>query len=359
MIDFPAAPVAGQIFFASNGGVYQYSSTYTAWVQIASTVPQDASVCASSLVPGMAAGTTVVVSNYTTMTGNAGGWLNTANGRFTPPAGRYFLKGMVTLHSAASLIIGQTTLRKNGVLIPGTLFISTSPAVNNSTEVSTAAIVDANGTDYFELTAYGHVLAAATNALFAAFPLSQQTMAGGSSWRQIAHTEVVAPQAHIDFQNIPSDINNIEVRYDCSPVTNGVSFLTQLYDGGGTLLTAGYQWSSLATANTVAVGAAPSTSNNTSSGIVNSVCLSYSGGGANILNTVGIRGIVRINNIRDAARGKSVLSEAHYVNEGATAMYSITGAGRHTSVHAVSGLRFLCGSGNIAAGSVATLYGSP
>ena len=32
MIDFPASPTDGQIFSATNGVVYKYSTTYTSWL---------------------------------------------------------------------------------------------------------------------------------------------------------------------------------------------------------------------------------------------------------------------------------------------------------------------------------------
>src|SRR5688572_23455844 len=100
MIDFPAAPVDGQIFFASNGAVYQYNLTYTSWVQIASSVLQDAAFTAMHAGADFAMAAGVLVP-ATVLTGNVGGWYNTANGRFTPPAGRYLIVGSLSALNAA------------------------------------------------------------------------------------------------------------------------------------------------------------------------------------------------------------------------------------------------------------------
>lgn len=358
MIDFPAAPVAGQIFFASNGAVYQYNSTYTSWLQIASSVLQDASFTAiySGADFAMAAG--VLVPNII-LTGNAGGWYNTANGRFTPPVGRYQIIGSLSALNTAGAFNTILSLRKNGVNLLS--HQATSPGINGLISPTVAAAVDANGTDFFELHALPNIASTGRYIAFTAFPLSQAAAipGGGSSWRQIARTVVAAPQATIDFQNIPSDINDIEVRYDLSPVNNATSLTTQFYDGSGTLLTAGYAWSIVAAANTLGLGAAPAVSSNASAGVSNSIALSYIGAGSNILNTVGIRGKFAIANIQNAARNKSMVSAAHYVNDGGTAMYAVTGSGYRSAVMGLTGLRLLFGSGNIAAGSVATLYGSP
>jgi len=218
-IDFPASPTNGQLFSPSNGGTYQWNGTFwlpignttatiwvgdtppaspianqfwfnsalgqtfiwyndgstTQWVPANPTTvltqPGTGDFCAYSTLASIAAAATVVVTGYTVGLGNAGGWLNTVNGRYIPPAGRYVLQGYMQTYSSASLIIAASGLRKNGVDIPGANFTSTSPALNNRCETSVSAIVDANGTDYFELTAYAHVTSAATQVSFMAFPL--------------------------------------------------------------------------------------------------------------------------------------------------------------------------------------------
>lgn len=171
-IDFPASPVNGQVFSASNGVSYIYSTTYGLWQAQPTSSGFVGDFCASSTVPGMVGGSNVVATAYTLMSGNAGGWLNTTTGRYTPPKGRYQLIAMMQTYSSVSLIIGAIALRKNGVAIPGATFNATSPAANNRCEPSVGAIVDANGTDYFEVTCYGNVNASGTDATFMAFPIS-------------------------------------------------------------------------------------------------------------------------------------------------------------------------------------------
>jgi hypothetical protein len=361
MIDFPAAPVAGQIFFASNGAVYQYNSTYTSWLQIASSVLQDASFTAiySGADFAMAAG--VLVPN-TILTGNAGGWYNTANGRFTPPVGRYQLIGGLSALNTGSSFNTVLSLRKNGANLLS--HQATSSGVNAVINPTVAAAVDANGTDFFELHSLPNIASTGRYIAFTAFPLSQAAAipGGGSSWRQIARTVVAAPQASIDFQNIPSDINDIEVNFDLLPVNNGVDAVMQWYDAAGVLVLAGYGSTLAMSTNGQALGTAPFVFNNASAGgITNGIIMDYAAGSVRVGNTAagGIRGTVRMNDIRNASRPQSMRFQTDYLSDDLGTFRQASGAGWRSAAAAISGVRFLFGSGNIAAGSTVTLWGSP
>src|SRR5215470_7253329 len=137
MLDFPNSPTNGQQYNAPNGVMYIYSTANGLWMASgASTssstinatpplnpyigqlwwspdlgqlfiyyfdgnssqwVPATTSVAQQATAPGdffatytgaiAAAAGTVLFPNV--ITGNSGGWYNPANGRFTPPAGRY------------------------------------------------------------------------------------------------------------------------------------------------------------------------------------------------------------------------------------------------------------------------------
>jgi hypothetical protein len=306
----------------------------------------------------MAGGATVVVSSYTIMSGNSGGWLNVSNGRFTPPVGRYQLTGLLQLYSSSSLIIGAATLRKNGVVIPGTNFNSTSPAANNNTECVTAAIVDANGTDYFEMTAYGHVAASVTQALFLAFPVAASAVSVASQgFRQLGRLVPVAGQATIDFQNIPADINDLELRFDVLPQA-AAALLLRFFDGSGSIVTAGYSYSQLYSYHAAAAGTATGmyTSGGASTSIV--LTLNTSGWGAYVSTSHSIQGSLKLNNIKES-RIRAVEFKSHYLESSGNYYGDVMGGGNLTAVGAVTGLRLYLNNGNFAAGGAVTLYGSP
>ena len=93
-----------------------------------------------------------VVAPNTVMTGNAGGWY-TANGRYTPPAGRYLLRANMFCLSTTTAVGMQVKLRKNGTTdldttgqVPGAAGWYGDPEVE--------VLVDATGTDYFEMLAF-------------------------------------------------------------------------------------------------------------------------------------------------------------------------------------------------------------
>jgi hypothetical protein len=366
MINFPAAPVAGQIFFASNGAVYQYNSTYTSWLQIASTVLQDgtfqASASGSQFAPSVIS--TWETANPTVTLGNVGGWYNATTGVYTPPAGRYYLYGQITYFSSSAAMFGELRWRKNGVVIPNSTVSSFSPGANQNTPTNCAVIVDANGTDTFELQVQSSVLMSFCVGTMGAFPLSQAAAipGGGSSWRQIARTVVAAPQADLTFQNIPTDVNDIELNFDLTPVNNAVDIVLQWYDGAGVLLNTSYGFTLNMNTNGQALGTAPFVFNNISAGgITTGIIMDYAAGGVRVNNGAvgGIRGTVRMNNIRDAARPKSVRFQTDYLSDDTATFRSAVGSGWRGVATAVTGFRLLFGTGNIAAGGSATLWGSP
>lgn len=95
---------------------------------------------------------TVVIPN-TVITGNSGGWFNTLNGRYTPPAGRFFIRAALWVPSTTSAVGLNVQLRKNGATI-----LSAAGQVPQSNtwygDPEVSALVDANGTDYYEMIAF-------------------------------------------------------------------------------------------------------------------------------------------------------------------------------------------------------------
>jgi hypothetical protein len=229
-IDFPAAPINGQQFTPATGITYRYVTPPGIWTVaqgpvdtvIASDTPPANPVpnqlwfnaalamlyvyyddgtsqqwvpCAPipappGYVPPPRVGDffAIMSSTYTPPTtparipfdtiksGNSGGWLNisASAGRFTPPAGRYYLfASMTCIDQSATVTSIALDLRKNGG--GGFANAQTTVSGNQYTEaVTVSATLDANGTDYFEIYGSQSVVAAnSPSALvwFGAFPL--------------------------------------------------------------------------------------------------------------------------------------------------------------------------------------------
>jgi hypothetical protein len=168
MIDFPNAPVDGQVFNAGSGVMYQWLATPGAWVTY--SIPGGAGGDFYVTHPGIAltnALTTMVFN--TVLTGNVGGFYNTTTGRFTPPAGRYLISAGIAAGPASGSNIGLD-LRKNGVVIPGAYMLNNATSSGWYGSPVAQCIVDANGTDYFDARGSVSVGATTTSAWFMAIP---------------------------------------------------------------------------------------------------------------------------------------------------------------------------------------------
>jgi len=366
MIDFPATPVAGQIFFAPNGVVYQYSSTYTSWVPVAPSSGVQGDVYGFGT--GAQIAPTVINTWFsarfpTIISGNQTGAYNTTTGAFTPPAGRWRICANATFNSSASGLVGQIKIRKNTVDVVTTPPALTTGAANAYGTVTVEAVVDANGTDVFDIQTQSTVLWSNAWGNFVAFPISgaQQLPGTGSSWRLISRTVIAAPQATLDLQNIPADINDLELRFDLLPVSNDTGLFLKFYDGGGTLQSANYVFTTDASQTNIAGGGASVVMNSVALGSAVAGALSdtRSTRGVNNTSLGGARGRATLNNIRDTTRVKSYDFVANHLSGDATTWIAVTGSGmRNTTGTNISGLQLLFGTGNIASG-VVSLWGSP
>lgn len=365
MIDFPASPVAGQIFFGTNGVAYQYSSTYTSWIPISASAPSDAAFHATSSAGSQIAPSVIntweTINPTTILSGNVGGYYNSATGVFTPPAGRYFVYGEMSFNSSASAMIGQMRIRKNGATIYAQDDDHTA-AANSFTGSHVYAIIDCNGTDTIEVQAQCSVLMSNAQGQMGAFSVAQANVpiGGGSSWRQIARTSVSVAQATLDFQNIPTDINDLELRFDFTPVTDAVDLIARWYDAGGVLLSAGYGYTNQVITNGQALASAPAVSNNAGAGgISTGVMINYPAATRRVDNSGGIRGRIWMNNIRDTSRAKAIDFMGNYLSDDGIVLVSAQGSGWRSAAGGATGLQLAFSSGNIAVGSTATLWGSP
>lgn len=150
--------------------------------------------CAVNTVAVPLPTTPVVMTPPTVQSGNSGNWYDPTTGRYTPPAGRYFLHATVT----AALSTGATgitvLLRKNGepLSAPG---IQVAAAGSYSADPANAAIVDANGTDFFDFTCFSNAGASSTLIQFLAMPSS--ALAAGP----VAGNGHLCPGCSAGFQN--------------------------------------------------------------------------------------------------------------------------------------------------------------
>jgi hypothetical protein len=146
----PKAPTPGV-------GDNDFTIPTTAWVNaaIAAALPanQGGDFWARSSVGVASATAATVVNPNTVLTGNAGGWFNTANGRYTPAAGRYYIRCALFLPSSTTAVGMNVQLRKNGATIltaagqvPGSAGWYGDPRCD--------ALVDAGGADYYEMLAW-------------------------------------------------------------------------------------------------------------------------------------------------------------------------------------------------------------
>jgi len=356
-LDFPNSPTAGQLYTGPNGVTYQWNATYTAWIPIIGlvTAPVDFFALNNSSQGIPTTWTTLLLP---LSSGNAGGWYNASNGRFTPPPGRYFIYvgwagGLTT---TASHLYAQ--IRKNGTVVAG-------PTLNTANtnwygQPVICGNFDANGTDWFDFQATSS--SGATNLSgplwFGAFALpggAQAALGIGSAWRQIGRIVPTAGQASVDFQNVPSDINDLCFHLDVVPQTTSTALYLQFYDNAGALVTTGYYGANVMTSSASALGSAPFNYPISNGGVISFV---YGNTGSLVTNSNGIRGSGRIANIRDATRAKHADYQTTWLADGGS-YCSMSGATQRVANGAITGLHFYWSSGNFAAGGAVTLWGSP
>jgi hypothetical protein len=169
----PSNPVQNQLWFnAEQGALYIYynDGNTTQWVPASPSVTAVTSPggdfmathSSTFTLPGAAA----LLNLNTIKTGNAGGWYSA--GRYTPPAGRYFIR--VHVYGGFTTAINVVAeLRKNGVSYAQSQDTTGGASYNSDPAVD--VIVDANGTDYFEMFAWAGSAGGVYQGYFLAFPL--------------------------------------------------------------------------------------------------------------------------------------------------------------------------------------------
>jgi len=366
MIDFPASPTTGQLFNASNGVTYRWNGTV--WLSepsLGTGYGPTGDVSAIGTGIALAANTWTTLGNTTIISGNLGGWLSA--GRYTPPAGRYYLSGTFFGYSTAGnmqIIVG---FRKNGVRI-GAEPVVMAASGSSWEQAFVDVTVDANGSDWFDFQANVSLANTAGGSFFTAFPVvgakgppgdkgQPGVPASSNGWRQIARVVPTAGQVNVDLTSIPIDINDLELRFDVTPQTNGAYLYMGLYNGSGVLDTSNsyvsmnqYSYSSAAAASAVVTYPTPSST-------VFTFMLNAAANG--VSTTYSIQGDVRFNNIRDASRYKYWRSSVVHVEESNNYYYLLNLGGAIAVAMAIGGVRLYWSSGNFKAGGAVTLWGSP
>jgi len=317
----------------------------------------------------MATVETVVVPP-TIVTGNSGGYYNNSTGRYTPPAGRYLIFGTAVVGYSGGAVLAEMRLRKNGAMVERSVETPANSAYYNTTKV--AAIVDANGTDYFELSLWGNSVGnACSNLYFGATPTQGMVgpqgptgLPGQIGWRQIS-AQTVSGQPFIDVTALPVDINHLQVFFSCTPGTNDSSFGVQLYNGAGVLDAANgnYLYGNFEVNNSLTAGSTGGATSSTSSAYSSGILFDFTQTNNRVANNAAfagssISGDFRIANIRDTAKQKVVNFQATYPNAAANLLLNMFGGGHRTIAGAMTGFRLLFLAGSTISGSV-TVWGSP
>ena len=359
-IDFPAAPTVGQIFASTNGMNYQWNGTL--WLAVGPTSPTTpgGDFFATGTITYPAAVTVAVLT--TVQSGNSGGWYSTSTGRFTPPAGRYFIYGGAVSSHSTSAVIGIAAIYKNGVEVSRA--VETTYAGTAYGTPALECVLDANGTDYFTLQTSSNVGAnVPNNAWFGAFPISGIKGPPGDpgqlGWRVLS-TQSPAAAANADFPEgvVPSDINNLMCTFDLTPTTNDVDLLCQFYNSSN-VLDVGSSYASVCFigGHTGAAGATVVAQSSVGAGLSTAIPFNYSATNARVSNVLGIRGHFTVPRIRTTTTRKAILGQAFYYNGAATGLNYVSFGGDRAVVGAINGLRLTFSVGTMT--GTAELWGSP
>jgi len=357
-IDFPSAPTVGQTFTPANGVIYTWSGTL--WLASGTSAGGDVSVFTASA--GSSA-SPVTVTWQTLISGNSGSWLNLGTGRYTPPAGRYKMTFILTGNSSAGMYSVSGYITKNGALLTANAPSDTTSAASNNSTMVFDAIVDANGSDYFECVSATSAASSVGRAWFNAFPISGIKGPPGDpgqlGFRLLQRVVPTAGQATVDVTSLPSDINDLELRFSVLPTAGSTVLGLRFFDAVGTIVTtSSYSWQGSYTSSAQTAGAFSPAINSIMAGGGFDAAF-YLSTSVDVSTTTGIFGRATINNIRDTTVRKGINWQAAFNNSANTAQYSVVVGGVYAATTLVSGLRLFFNGTTFAAGGAFSVWGSP
>ena len=168
-IDFPASPTVGQLATLTNGVTYIWTGTL--WLASGASAGGDFCANQTSSFPAIPASDGTLILTQVVSGNSPVAYYSTSTGRYTPPAGRYAIQGGYTA-SGAALQSFTVSVRKNGTVLQ--IVNDTCAAVAQWGNPSVAVVVDANGTDWFDLQGSSSAGGGGTVGAmyFQAFPIS-------------------------------------------------------------------------------------------------------------------------------------------------------------------------------------------
>ena len=302
-----------------------------------------------------------------TIVGNSGGYFNAVTGRWTPPAGRYYLYSWLSMAApSGGNVSGAVYLFKNGVQIPNVGVGGYQGTANAGFNTSASAMVDANGTDYFDVRGYASQAGTGYTLGFGAYPT--QGMVGpqgppgviSNGFRLLSRQVLGSAAPYLQGQPFPADINDIQFSFDVNCSLNGQDLVMQYFDNNGILdNTAGHYASAVAASyHTVPIGGNVTAVGSSTAGVTNSLLMTYSTASRRVWNGGGIRGRGGIPNVQGPG-SKGFDCQNNYVSDDGTLLMAINANGYRGTAGAITGLRLVFGSGNMLAGSTLSVWGSP
>jgi hypothetical protein len=153
----PASPTAGKLWWNSETGqlfVYYTDANSSQWVPAAPmTGPQQTAggtfFAAVSITGFTSTPATMVWTAGQVLTGNEQGWYNPANGRWTPPPGRYRVFSTIGAGLSSGATLVNAIMRKNGTPLLGSIQVPANSGWYGDPCVE--AILDMNGTDWIDI----------------------------------------------------------------------------------------------------------------------------------------------------------------------------------------------------------------
>ena len=248
-------------------------------------------------------------------------------------------------------VTGATTLSSTLGVTGAATLSSTLAVTGAATLSSTLAVTGAVSTTAGVTVGSGFTVSAG-DVLLPAGSIASAALAAAPAMVFIS-TQEASSSAAIDFTGLGDTYDHYElVVSNAKPATDDVVANIRVGTGGGpTYQSSGYTW---AVAGTVGAGPTALTNGSTSDTLIQMASATAANGVGNASGE-SWSGTIKFNN-PEASNLFSLYYQAVYNRAADGIVYVVSGAGSYNSVSAVTAIRFLFSSGNIASGRF-TLYG--
>lgn len=168
-------------------------------------------------IPGNTASYTKLT--FDTIDWNPGSVYDPATGKFTPPPGKWSIAASIQVSGLTASSIYQLRLYKNGVV--HRTAVQQTAITSNILIVPMSTVIDANGTDYFELYIYSNATAAysvtvSTGTYFQAVPVQSTSLAATEAMvtaAQAASVSAVAAATSAAHLGAPSNTRYVDISF--------------------------------------------------------------------------------------------------------------------------------------------------